>query len=613
MTLAALEWGGALWGLDSTHLFTLLVGQSDSDRTMRRRRCNLTLTLLLEALQLASGSELPELHVIAMSTPDTCPMLGCWMTNMKRMINHDQSVQYRLHVFNDVVGNRTSSSEVYKSPAWVRAQGRKVRYVSQFMKRAPEDAMVLFTDVDVLPFGPYSVLLKRLPTNREVTFMYTYVRHQPANGGFYLMRNTANVRRLLDMWEQANSVLLQDNYDDQRAINMLLHVNVSRHRGGAGLLRLDWGNFDLSHVSGSLDDVSTSLIAFHAIGAAGNHDKIERLNEAYGKLKHVATMAGGMSPAWRRMCEADTEYASCAMEASPTTSQGGNASDSCPLWLLPMLKSASSLQNAFVSGQKHATRTHLYYTSDKFHSHAFHHMYSHYLKPIIERGCSNPSARRIRMLEIGLGCGMEEVRGKPGGGVRIWNRLFPPPFDLQLHVLEINQPCIEAWREITKTWTRAAGEPEARIHAGDQNSTSDLDSLYAAAGNEPFDIIVDDGSHVGDHQYATLTHILNRGYLKPFGGLYFVEDVQGSCKNWTVMGDQARMVDGTDGCMTTQSGTPTFFAKVVNWMKLYAQGKVPPELPGVRHIDHFQEGVVFQRSTARSRRAEAGRCKPRCS
>ena len=83
MTLAALEGGGALWGLDSTHarlyLFTLLVGQSDRDATMRRRRCNLTLTLLLEALQLASGSELPELHVIAMSTPDTCPMLGCWI------------------------------------------------------------------------------------------------------------------------------------------------------------------------------------------------------------------------------------------------------------------------------------------------------------------------------------------------------------------------------------------------------------------------------------------------------------------------------------------------------------------------------------------------------
>ncbi|HEX5327835.1 MAG TPA: class I SAM-dependent methyltransferase [Acetobacteraceae bacterium] len=62
-----------------------------------------------------------------------------------------------------------------------------------------------------------------------------------------------------------------------------------------------------------------------------------------------------------------------------------------------------------------------------------------------------------------------------------------------------------------------------RTYVTDQSSAADLAALAAAEG--PFDVIIDDGSHISDHQitsfYALFDHL--RG-----GGLYVIEDVQTS-------------------------------------------------------------------------------------
>lgn len=206
------------------------------------------------------------------------------------------------------------------------------------------------------------------------------------------------------------------------------------------------------------------------------------------------------------------------------------------------------------------------------------------------------------MLEVGLGCGMEVIRtfgrngrGRPGGSVKIWRRVFPPPFELELHVLEYNRPCGEHYvRE-----QEALGlEPRVTVHYGDQSNPAVLNNVYRKAGAKPFDIIVEDGSHLSSHQIATLEHVFAHDFLRP-NGVYFLEDIQGSCTNWTLFPVPAdytgpTAIDGTKGCLETQFGQPTMLKKIFDWQKSLAVGNI--ELPGVRHIDVFQAAAVFQRS-----------------
>jgi hypothetical protein len=62
-----------------------------------------------------------------------------------------------------------------------------------------------------------------------------------------------------------------------------------------------------------------------------------------------------------------------------------------------------------------------------------------------------------------------------------------------------------------------------RIYTADQSAAADLDDIAAKEG--PFDIIIDDGSHLNRHQIFTFYHMFN--HLKD-GGVYVIEDVQTS-------------------------------------------------------------------------------------
>lgn len=62
-----------------------------------------------------------------------------------------------------------------------------------------------------------------------------------------------------------------------------------------------------------------------------------------------------------------------------------------------------------------------------------------------------------------------------------------------------------------------------RIHRVDQSSGDDLDRLAAQAG--PFDVIIDDGSHLSPHQIFTFHRLFP--HLRE-GGTYVIEDVQTS-------------------------------------------------------------------------------------
>lgn len=53
--------------------------------------------------------------------------------------------------------------------------------------------------------------------------------------------------------------------------------------------------------------------------------------------------------------------------------------------------------------------------TDKTNGHSYHHMYHRYLGPLARRVCDKDQTRKIRILEIGLGCSPSGgMRGAPG-------------------------------------------------------------------------------------------------------------------------------------------------------------------------------------------------------
>lgn len=108
----------------------------------------------------------------------------------------------------------------------------------------------------------------------------------------------------------------------------------------------------------------------------------------------------------------------------------------------------------------------------------------------------------VRILEIGIGGYDSESLG--GESLYMWQRFFPRGL---VHGLDIfAKPGVTG--------------PRIRTVRGDQNDPDFLRELGETAG--PFDIVVDDGSHVNEHvrtSYETLFP-----YVRP-GGFYVIEDL----------------------------------------------------------------------------------------
>lgn len=106
--------------------------------------------------------------------------------------------------------------------------------------------------------------------------------------------------------------------------------------------------------------------------------------------------------------------------------------------------------------------------------------------------------KRIKLLEIGL---------LEGASLLAWRCFFP--FATMIGIDIDPKPHLAA--------------PRTRTYLADQGSADDLALLCQREG--PFDIIVDDGSHLSHHQIFSFRHLFPS--LKE-GGIYVIEDVQTS-------------------------------------------------------------------------------------
>ena len=124
------------------------------------------------------------------------------------------------------------------------------------------------------------------------------------------------------------------------------------------------------------------------------------------------------------------------------------------------------------------------------------HKWKHYF-PIYERHFERFVNLEVALLEIGCG---------QGGSLQMWKRFFGP--HARIVGIDIDAQCA------------AFAEDQIDIRVGDQANRAFLSSVVAEFG--PFDIIIDDGSHMMAHVNASFDVLypgLNRN------GVYLVEDL----------------------------------------------------------------------------------------
>jgi|694.fasta_scaffold11729_3 hypothetical protein len=129
----------------------------------------------------------------------------------------------------------------------------------------------------------------------------------------------------------------------------------------------------------------------------------------------------------------------------------------------------------------------------------------HGYAPIYENYLSKWRDKPIRLLEVGI-C-MEYTKG--GQSVRMWHEYFQNASIYTFDIVDMKH---------------LEGELGDRVkfYKGDQSSRPDLETMYKEFGSKQFDFILEDGSHIHNHQMISLAYLFK--YVKS-GGYYILEDI----------------------------------------------------------------------------------------
>lgn len=130
------------------------------------------------------------------------------------------------------------------------------------------------------------------------------------------------------------------------------------------------------------------------------------------------------------------------------------------------------------------------------------HGYCEHYEDAIELYLSKHNIKSLSLLEIGV---------YAGSSLRMWRDYFN---DLRINYniigIDLNPSSMQANNQ----------ESGIFVEIGDQTDMAFLNDVVNRHG--PFDIIIDDGSHIVEHQKKSFTFLFE--YLKP-GGIYIIEDV----------------------------------------------------------------------------------------
>jgi len=131
-----------------------------------------------------------------------------------------------------------------------------------------------------------------------------------------------------------------------------------------------------------------------------------------------------------------------------------------------------------------------------------HHWYTeHY-----EKTLQHLKEKQFNLLEIGIGG--YEFPDRGGASLNMWAEFFP-------------YAKVVGFDYYDKS--KIARLPGVKTVQGDQSSENDLNKLWQSYG--PFDVIIDDGSHLTAHQIRSFEVLFP---LMPDGGIYIIEDTETS-------------------------------------------------------------------------------------
>ena len=127
------------------------------------------------------------------------------------------------------------------------------------------------------------------------------------------------------------------------------------------------------------------------------------------------------------------------------------------------------------------------------------HKWDHYLD-IYDKHLADRRGKPFRMLEIGV---------FHGGSLELWRRYFGD--EAILFGIDIDPECADRV------------DPPNQVRIGSQDDPIFLRKTVTEMGG--LDVVLDDGSHVGRHQWASFRTLWP---LLPVGGLYIIEDTHSS-------------------------------------------------------------------------------------
>ena len=183
----------------------------------------------------------PPLHIVSFWQGGPSELVSLWQANMAAMAAADADNSYATHLMTKPLPVNASSSTGYASfgtPAWQSAIRDRIAMLRSYALHH-RGALILMTDLDVVPLRPYSLLkeyvlpgaIHFMPTAHHYSLKREYalpraIRFMPrpsrpgCNAGFYIFRSDAATRRQLDQWWEGIVHSRGDEfYGDQSVLN----------------------------------------------------------------------------------------------------------------------------------------------------------------------------------------------------------------------------------------------------------------------------------------------------------------------------------------------------------------------------------------------------------
>jgi hypothetical protein len=187
-----------------------------------------------------------------------------------------------------------------------------------------------------------------------------------------------------------------------------------------------------------------------------------------------------------------------------------------------------------------------HFCTDKVTTHQYQWLYANVLAPyrhpppeVVDAFVQQKPGKRkkpFKLLEIGLGCNMD---GCVAGGFRLLRNYLPL---VEYYSFEYQYDLCKSRFNSSNITAEEEEYLDAHLCRGSSDSKIDIDRCGERFG--PFDIVIDDGSHLQTHVVAGLQMWVPSPHLKP-GGAYIIEDLQAGYWHHYQGGKRAQVLGNT--------------------------------------------------------------------